>query len=150
MINESGLYSLIFNSKLDSAKKFKHWITSEVLPTLRTHGIYAVDKEVEKSMILKAEYFDNSIDTAPLTSIDETAKILNIKPHMLKLFLLESRMVYRINNVLVPKAYTQNNGYIVHKEYSERSVAVYPHFTLKGRMHVYKEIKEKFESPSRI
>lgn len=41
IINESGLYALIFGSKLESAKKFKHWVTSEVLPTLRKTGSYA-------------------------------------------------------------------------------------------------------------
>lgn len=40
-INESGVYSLIFGSKLPNAKKFKHWVTSEVLPTLRKTGSYA-------------------------------------------------------------------------------------------------------------
>ena len=40
VINESGLYALIFGSKLESAKKFKHWVTSEVLPSLRKTGSY--------------------------------------------------------------------------------------------------------------
>lgn len=40
IINESGLYSLIFGSKLDSAKRFKHWVTSEVLPSIRKTGGY--------------------------------------------------------------------------------------------------------------
>ena len=40
IINESGLYSLIFGSKLESAKRFKHWVTSEVLPALRKNGNY--------------------------------------------------------------------------------------------------------------
>ena len=44
IINESGLYALIFGSKLESAKRFKHWVTSEVLPTIRKHGVYAVDE----------------------------------------------------------------------------------------------------------
>lgn len=39
-INESGVYALIFGSKLDKAKKFKHWVTSEVLPAIRKHGAY--------------------------------------------------------------------------------------------------------------
>ncbi|WP_081870269.1 Bro-N domain-containing protein [Lachnoclostridium phytofermentans] len=42
VINESGLYSLILSSKLPTAKKFKRWVTSEVLPAIRRHGIYAV------------------------------------------------------------------------------------------------------------
>ena len=40
LINESGLYSLILSSKIPSAKKFKHWVTSEVLPSIRKHGAY--------------------------------------------------------------------------------------------------------------
>lgn len=40
VVNESGLYSLIFGSKLDSAKRFKHWVTSEVLPSIRKTGGY--------------------------------------------------------------------------------------------------------------
>ncbi len=43
IINESGLYSLIISSKMPNAKKFKHWVTAEVLPSIRKHGIYAVD-----------------------------------------------------------------------------------------------------------
>lgn len=40
LINESGVYALIFSSKLDRAKQFKHWVTSEVLPAIRKHGAY--------------------------------------------------------------------------------------------------------------
>lgn len=47
IINESGLYSLIFSSKLESAKRFKRWVTSEVLPAIRKHGIYATDNVIE-------------------------------------------------------------------------------------------------------
>lgn len=43
IINESGLYSLILSSKLPDAKKFKHWVTSKVLPTIRKHGAYMTD-----------------------------------------------------------------------------------------------------------
>lgn len=43
VINESGLYSLVLSSKLPSAKRFKKWVTSEVLPAIRKHGLYAVD-----------------------------------------------------------------------------------------------------------
>lgn len=44
MINESGLYSLIMSSKMPGAKKFKRWVTSVVLPSIRKHGMYAVDE----------------------------------------------------------------------------------------------------------
>ena len=45
VINESGVYALIFGSKLPSAKKFKHWVTSEVLPQIRKSGAYLTDKK---------------------------------------------------------------------------------------------------------
>lgn len=50
LINESGLYSLIFSSKLESAKRFKHWVTSEVLPAIRKHGLYATDNVIENTL----------------------------------------------------------------------------------------------------
>lgn len=62
LINESGLYSLILSSKLPTARKFKRWVTSEVLPTIRRHGVYAVDEVlanpdmlIEALLQLKAE-----------------------------------------------------------------------------------------------
>ena len=55
IINESGLYALIFGSKLESAKRFKHWVTSEVLPSIRKHGMYAVDDLInDPEMAIKA------------------------------------------------------------------------------------------------
>ena len=56
LINESGLYALIFGSKLESAKRFKHWVTSEVLPSIRKHGVYAVDELLAKA-VEKAFWF---------------------------------------------------------------------------------------------
>lgn len=44
IINESGLYSLILSSKLPTARKFKRWVTSEILPAIRKHGVYAIDE----------------------------------------------------------------------------------------------------------
>lgn len=47
VINESGLYSLVLSSKLPTAKAFKRWITSEVIPSIRKHGLYAVDQLID-------------------------------------------------------------------------------------------------------
>lgn len=52
VINESGLYSLILSSKMPNAKKFKRWVTSEVLPTIRKHGLYAMDEVLANPDIL--------------------------------------------------------------------------------------------------
>ena len=62
LINESGLYSLVLSSKLPAAKAFKRWVTCEVLPTIRRHGLYAIDDiianpdlGIQALMALKAE-----------------------------------------------------------------------------------------------
>ena len=49
IINESGLYSLILSSKLLSAKRFKRWVTSEVLPAIRKHGVFVMDDIVNNT-----------------------------------------------------------------------------------------------------
>lgn len=56
IINESGLYSLILSSKLPTAKKFKRWVTSEVLPTIRRHGMYATDELIANPDIAIAAF----------------------------------------------------------------------------------------------
>ena len=56
VINESGLYSLIISSKLPTAKKFKRWVTSEVLPSIRKHGMYATDELIANPDIAIAAF----------------------------------------------------------------------------------------------
>lgn len=55
IVNESGLYSLIFGSKLESAKKFKRWVTAEVLPSLRKTGGYKVPQTIPEQIQLLAQ-----------------------------------------------------------------------------------------------
>ncbi|HDR0250426.1 TPA: ORF6C domain-containing protein, partial [Staphylococcus aureus] len=55
IINESGLYSLIFSSKLENAKRFKRWVTSEVLPTLRKTGAYQIPSDPMQALRLMFE-----------------------------------------------------------------------------------------------
>lgn len=50
LINESGLYSLVLRSKLPQAKKFRHWVTSEVLPSIRKHGAYMTEQTLEQAL----------------------------------------------------------------------------------------------------
>lgn len=50
IINESGLYSLVLSSKLPSAKKFKRWVTNEVLPSIRKHGAYMTEQTLERAL----------------------------------------------------------------------------------------------------
>lgn len=84
-INESGLYSLILSSKLPTARKFKRWVTSEVLPTIRRHGVYAVDEVlanpdmlIEALLQLKAEREINQALKA--TVVVQNQQIVEMKP----------------------------------------------------------------------
>ena len=73
-INESGLYALIFGSKLESAKRFKHWVTSEVLPSIRKTGGY--QKPVQGKELLALAVLE-----AQKTIEEKDAQIEEMKPH---------------------------------------------------------------------
>lgn len=75
IINESGLYALIFGSKLESAKSFKHWVTSEVLPTIRKTGGYQMQAPQGKELLALA------VLEAQKTIEEQTAQIEEMKPH---------------------------------------------------------------------
>ena len=62
VINESGLYSLILSSKLDRAREFKHWVTSEVLPQIRMTGGYIPTKDTDGRQLTDAEIVDRAHD----------------------------------------------------------------------------------------
>lgn len=64
IINESGLYSLILSSKLPSAKAFKHWITSEVLPAIRKEGMYMTTEVAEQAVDDTAAYLAKALRVA--------------------------------------------------------------------------------------
>lgn len=85
LINESGLYSLILSSKLPTARRFKRWVTSEVLPTIRRHGVYAVDEVlanpdmlIEALLQLKAEREINQV--LKETVAVQNQQIVEMKP----------------------------------------------------------------------
>lgn len=64
LINESGLYSLILSSKLPSAKQFKHWVTSEVLPAIRKEGMYMTTEVAEQAVDDTAAYLAKALRVA--------------------------------------------------------------------------------------
>lgn len=74
IINESGLYALIFGSKLESAKRFKHWVTSEVLPSIRKTGGYQMQVPQGKELLALA------VLEAQKTIEEQTAQIERMKP----------------------------------------------------------------------
>lgn len=120
IINESGLYSLTLSSKLESARKFKRWITHEVIPEIRRSGTYhlpqtyqealrALADKVEQNeklaaenakLIPKAEFFDAVTDSKTAISIGEVAKVLDMGIGQNKLFaFLRDRKILDRQNI---------------------------------------------------
>ena len=116
-INEDGLYDVILDSRKPEAKKFRKWITSEVLPSIRKDGSYSLQvpqtlpealrayaDEVEahestrKALATaepKAKYFDALVERKLLTNFRDTAKELHIGQKKFISFLLDNEYVYR-------------------------------------------------------
>lgn len=86
LVNESGLYSLILSSKLDSAKKFKRWVTSEVLPSIRKHSGYiaTTENDDDASIMAKALLIANkTIENNKKKIIEQQLLIDAQKPKVL-------------------------------------------------------------------
>lgn len=132
VINESGLYALIFGSKLESAKRFKHWVTSEILPSIRKHGIYATDNVIDnilnnpdfgielltKLKEERAARLEAERKNAILTHVNKTytmteiAKELNMKSATeLNKYLAENKIQYKVNGTWVFYSDYSNLGY---------------------------------------
>lgn len=73
VINESGLYALIFGSKLESAKRFKHWVTSEVLPAIRKTGFYQKRLTPQEMLRIQLGMIDNHEDR--ITDLEQNMTI---------------------------------------------------------------------------
>ncbi len=140
IINESGVYALIFGSKLPNAKKFKHWVTSEVLPSIRKTGSYNLPgtyKEALQQLLIqveenerlalensemkpKAEYFDDLVDRKLLTNFRDTAKELGVKPKKFLDFLEDKKYIYRDAQGTIKPYSEKNDGLFELKEYKGR------------------------------
>lgn len=92
IINESGLYSLILSSKLPSAKKFKRWVTSEVLPSLRKNGAYIVgqDQMSETELIARALLATKRIIDEQKVKIQAQTKTIQAQSETIKTFANET------------------------------------------------------------
>lgn len=132
LINESGLYSLILGSKLESAKRFKKWVTSEVLPSIHKHGIYATDNVIdnilnnpdfgielltklkeERAARVEAERKNAILMHVNKTyTITEIAKELGLKSAMqLNRILAEKKIQYQVNGTWLMYSNYSNCGY---------------------------------------
>ncbi len=77
LINESGLYSLILSSKMPNAKKFKRWVTAEVLPAIRKHGVYAVDEVLQNPEVLIQALVELKKEREEKEKLKETVAVQN-------------------------------------------------------------------------
>lgn len=92
IINESGLYSLIFSSKLEGAQRFKRWVTSEVLPSIRKHGGYIAGQE----QMTTEELMAKALDAAHKILEERNARIAQQDVHIAELTVA--------NQIAAPKA----------------------------------------------
>ena len=173
-INESGLYALILSSKLEGAKRFKHWVTSEVLPAIRKQGGYMVAKEGEsekeimqraleivKSTLAKrdeqiaklqprAEYADSVLDSITCITTTQLAKELGMSAQELNRRLCEMRIQY-----------WQSGQYMLYAEFARQGFArsrtrkhtlkhgmvlteMYLVWTERGREFIHRLLNPKF------
>ena len=154
VINESGLYSLILSSKLPTAKKFKHWVTSEVLPAIRKHGGYLTDEKIEEVLYNpdtliklatqlkderegrliaeqqvaelkpKASYYDTILNNKDLVPVSYIAKDYGYSAKGFNLLLKELKIQYKLAGTWLLKSKYQSYGWT--------STASYPIETTHG------------------
>lgn len=125
IVNEPGLYTLVLGSRKPEAKAFKRWITHEVLPNIRKHGVYITDEKLKlfaehpelldalmrslytahaenlrhraerQTLLPKADYYDAFMDADSCTNLRTTAKELNVPERWFARFLQQTGFLYR-------------------------------------------------------
>lgn len=135
IINESGVYSLVFGSKLPKAKEFKRWVTSEVLPSIRKNGFYSVPKTYAEALQLaanqakqieemqpKAEVYNRICNSESLKPVDQVASNLGYGKNNFFALMRGMGIFYYSSKdaegkkVNLPKQKYKDCGYFVTKE----------------------------------
>lgn len=171
LINESGLYSLILSSKLPSAKEFKRWVTSEVLPSIRKHGAYMSPETIERvitdpdfiirlanelktaqqkvaELQPKADYFDTVASSNGLTSFRETAKAFGVRESDFIRFIERTKLCYRNSrSKLIPYAEYLNKKWFEVKEVTygpsdSPRTTLYTKITPLGRTEIFNKMRK--------
>lgn len=170
VINESGLYSLILKSKLPTAKKFKRWVTSEVLPSIRKHGMYARDElldnpdllldvvtslkeEREKRLMAeqqvnelqpKATYYDLILQNDSLVSISKIAKDYGMSGVALNKKLHELGIQFKQGKTWLLYQKYASRGYTQSKTEivnGGKTSVMHTYWTQAGRLFIYDLLK---------
>lgn len=153
VVNESGLYSLIFGSKLESAKRFKHWVTDEVLPCIRKNGIYATDNVIDN--ILNNPDFGIELLTKlkeERAARIEAEKTNAILMHVNKTYTMTEiakeiglKSANELNKILAEKKiqYKSNGTWVMYSDYSDLGYESIKQETLdSGRVIYHRRITQ--------
>ena len=172
-INESGLYALVLFSKLDSAKRFKHWVTSEVLPSIRKNGGYMMASPDESDEVIlaralqimqatlarrdeqiaklkpRAEYADHVLDSISCFTVTQIGKELNMTGHDLNMLLCRMGIQYpQSGQYLLYADYARqglakNRNFEYHTPDGELKTRTYLVWTERGREFIHRLVDEK-------
>ena len=167
IINESGLYSLILSSKLDSAKRFKRWVTSEVLPQIRKNGRYELEQcnkqLVKQTRVLESrnalleeitaqqkpltDYARNILSSTQTVTVTQIAQDYGFSAVRFNNLLMRLRVQHKVGGQWILYAPYLNKGYV--QSFSsyfvspdgEVQVKVHTRWTQQGRLFLYEELK---------
>ena len=161
VINESGLYSLILSSKLDSARRFKRWVTSEVLPQIRKNGRYELEQQNRVLESRNALLEEITVQQKPLTdyartilsstqtvTITQIAQDYGMSPVGMNQLLFKLHIQHKVGGqwiLYIPylnKGYVQSFSSYFVKENGEVQVKVHTRWTQQGRLFLYEELKK--------
>lgn len=171
-ITEGDLYRLIFSSKLPAAQDFEAWVVDEVLPTIRRHGIYAIDELLDNDEFLeqaiiqlrserakrlaaeqalleaapKVTYYDIVLQSDSLLTITEIAKDYGLSAKKLNSLLHDAGVQFKQSGRWFLYARFAEQGYTQSKthEYDEGKTRTHMYWTQKGRLFVYDLLKNQF------
>ena len=136
LINESALYTLVLRSKQDDARKFRRWVTSEVLPSIRKQGGYMIARPDESDEVIlaralqimqatlqrrdeqiaklqpRADYADHVLDSVSCFTVTQIGKELNMTGHDLNILLCQKHIQY-----------VQSGQYLLYADYARQGLA---------------------------
>ncbi len=161
IINESGLYSLILSSKLESAKRFKRWVTSEVLPAIRQNGRYelqqqnrvlesrnALLEEINREQRPLTDYARNILSSTQTVTITQIAQDYGFSAVRFNELLMHLRIQHKVGGQWILYAPYLNRGYVQSfssyfvKPDGEVQVKLHTRWTQGGRLFLYEELKK--------
>ena len=165
-INESGLYSLVLLSKLPSAKRFRRWVTSEVLPSIRKNGAYIAEEKLRacnalledkiSSLEPKAEYYDVIMNNRKLIRVSDIAYEYGASAACFNQLLFRLGIQFKANDTWFLTEEYEDKGYVrtdIRRTYDYRRGIyreyVHTRWTQKGVEFLYRTLASVGITPIR-